>query len=222
MSLTQTSRVEASAVEWGKEYWPAFRRHVFSLIQMGYQRLDRDHAQSADEEEITGELHKIISDLLDEGAPKWADFYSIHEEPPVHSETRKGKRRRRLDLRFERLGSRPRPHYEFECKRLCKGKSGVADYFGAEGMSHFLTGEYARHWPEAGMLGYVQSGTVGEWETKLSSRLVESKVQTLPDGYWHRVSISDDLDTYTTAHPRAEALGSIRVFHALLALQHTA
>ncbi len=216
MSLTPKPRIREPSSDWSMAYWPAFRRHVFSLIEMGYQKLDKNCAQTAEEEEITGELHREISDLLDGEAPAWANFYSIHEEPRVHDANRKGKRRRRLDLRFERLGSRPRPHYEFECKRLCKRRSGAADYFGSEGMTHFLTGEYARHWPEAGMLGYVQNGTINDWVTRLSDRLIDAEIEILPGGDWRPVSLLGSLDCYSTAHPRKKDLGSIRIFHALL------
>ena len=208
---------ESPPSDWIEAYWPQFRRHVFSLVQMGYCRLDSDRFRTAGEEVITGELHREIENLLGQkDAPAWTDFYSIHDDPPVHAEDRKGKHRRRLDLYFEHIGSRPRPHYEFECKRLCKGKCGAADYFGADGMTLFLTGEYARRWPEAGMLGYMQSGTSTEWTKKLATKLASTEIPQLPEGGWHVYPLIEELDTYATAHPRTEELGTIRIFHALL------
>lgn len=219
MSLSQLSPRGPRPQQWKDAYWREFRRRVFFLVQVGYRRLEAARFQAAHEEVITGELHRKIKDYLDADAPEWADSYTVHDDPPVHAEGRKGKHRRRLDLRFERLGARPRPHYEIECKRLCKGKSGAADYFGADGMALFLVGAYARQWPEAGMIGYVQTGDVCEWQEKLATKLAKQDVPQLSDGGWRSVTLVDGLATYATTHPRDADQAPIRVFHALLSLQ---
>jgi len=200
------------------DYWPIFRKHVFTLVQMGSSRLDRQALHMADEEDITGELQRAIEELLDGDAPSWADAYSICEESRVHAPDRRGKHRRRLDLRFERLGSRPRPHYVFECKRLCKDKSGIAEYFGQDGMTLFLSGEYARGWPEAGMLGYVQTDNPEEWAKKLERKLGGAGIEVTDHGSWQSIDLVTGLKTYATAHPRIAPLPPIHLVHALLCM----
>lgn len=218
MSISRAVALAAPPNELAADYWSVFRKHVFSLVQMGHSRLDRQALQMAQEEDITGELQRAIAELLDSDAPSWADAYSICEEPRVHAPDRRGKRRRRLDLRFERVDSRPRPHYEFECKRLCKDKSGVADYFGQDGMALFLSGEYASGWPEAGMLGYVQTDSPEEWAQKLERKLEGANIEVTDQGKWQSIDLVAGLKTYATAHPRIAPLPSIRIVHAVLSM----
>lgn len=114
MSFTRPIPVIAPPDELAEVYWTVFRRHVFALIKIGHSRLDRQTLAAAHEEDITGELKREIEEWLDGEAPEWTSAYSIHEEPRVHAPDRRGKHRRRLDLRFEHTGARPRLHYEFE------------------------------------------------------------------------------------------------------------
>jgi hypothetical protein len=193
-------------------FWSSFRRDVFTLIWMGYSKLDCSNLNMSEEEDITGELKQAIEKLFDEqDAPEWFNQYSVHEEPRIHRMDRKGKRRARLDIRFEHHQSRPRVHYEFEAKRLCKRKAEVGKYFGKDGLEMFLSGEYARQWPEAGMLGYVQSEDPIHWAGKLAEKLKIKLVEP-----WTREAIITELITYRTCHSRNEGLAPIRIFHALL------
>ena len=216
-------------------YWAAFRKDVFTLLSKGYSRLEygriNRHYRKIDqmprhlcvlkwfpiksdahEEAITGELVRIIEEMLnDTESPDWYDHYSIHEDPRIHSPDKFGKHRRRLDIRIEHNRLRPRTHYEFEAKRLCKGKSEVANYIGKEGLGLFLSGEYGRQWPEAGMLGYIQSDEPNHWAEKLSRKLSDGL-----DEPWESLSIVEGLPTFKTCHNRSEGLPPIRIFHALL------
>ena len=201
-------------------YWPAFRHDVFSLLQVGHGSLSRSRLRGAHEKEITGELARALQQMLDDpAAPDWYDHYSVHEEPRIHAPDRKGKHRRRLDLRFERTGPRPRPHYEFEAKRLCRGKSGVAEYLGVDGLGAFLNGDYAAQWPEAGMLGYIQSDDRDFWQNAIAMKI--SQEQALPpDGEWRPEPAVGQLPTYRSTHRRGKSLNPIRIYHVLLSFEH--
>ena len=194
------------------EYWSAFRKDVFWLLWMGYSRLEHSRLISAEEEEITGELARCLCELLDEpSSPDWFYHYSVHEEPRIHNPEKSGKRRHRLDIRFEHTQSRPRKHYEFEAKRLCKSKAEVGSYLGKEGLGMFLSGKYARHWNEAGMLGYLQSNDPTHWAGKLAKRLSSDVIEP-----WMPEIIIDKLPTFRTCHSRPEDLPPIRIFHIFL------
>lgn len=197
-------------------YWVSFRHDVFTLLHLGHERLDRNSLTAAHEEDITGELTRVIGELLDDpDAPEWYSRYGVHEEPRLHSLNRKGKCRQRMDIRIECTDQRPRTHYEFEAKRLCRGKCGSAGYLGSEGVGAFLAGEYAPKWPEAGMLGYVQSDDVSHWAYELATRMAAGP-DRLPDGDWQPEAMITGFFTYRSKHERVAPLESITIYHALL------
>jgi len=224
MPLTQQRKPTAVPAWMPTNYWPTFRRDVFTLLHQGYAALDHSQLRDAEEEDITGDLVRMLEDVLnDPGAPAWYDKYSVHEEPRVHAPDRKGKRRRRLDLRFERTDQRPRPHYEFEAKRLCRRRSGVADYLGVDGLSLILGGEYAAKWPEAGMLGYLQSNDVEYWQRKLADKVgkkladkVGKKLDLRVVEGWQAEIVVSELCTYRSKHQRTQHLKPITIYHLLL------
>lgn len=216
MALTRKSHIGPVPAWLSETYWSAFRRDVFTLIQLGHQRLASENLSTAAEEHITGELSRAIEALLDEPhAPDWFNSYAIHEEPRLHSSHRKGKRRQRMDIRIECSDQRPRPHYEFEAKRLSGGKFKCSHYVGPEGLGAFLTGEYAARWLEAGMLGYVQSESIDHWEQALACRIAVSG-DPASGGSWQPARIISELFTYRSRHLRALPLEPIAIYHALL------
>lgn len=212
MSLSRQYNVQNIQSNIAEEYWSAFRKNVFTLLSKGYSRLEHGSLIDAHEEEITGELVRSIEEMFNDiDSPDWFEHYSIHDDPRIHSPDKFGKHRRRLDIRIEHNRLRPRTHYEFEAKRLCKGKSGVANYTGKEGLGMFLLGEYGRQWPEAGMLGYIQSDEPNHWAEKLSRKLSDGL-----DEPWISQNIVEGLPTFKTCHKRLKGLPPIRIFHALL------
>lgn len=213
MSLSRQRTLKPVPAIFADEYWQAFRKNVFILLWKGYSRLDHNHWTTAEEESITGELVRHIEDTLDDPeGPDWFCQYTIHEECHVHHPNKLGKHRRRLDIRFQHNQAIPRVHYEFEAKRLCKNKKkDVSGYLGEDGLELFLSGEYGRRWPEAGMIGYVQSNHPGYWAEKLAHRLSSGIIEP-----WKEQPVIDELLTYKTCHPRVEDLESIRIFHILL------
>ena len=121
-------------------------------------------------------------------------------------------------MRFDSSLSRPRTRYSFEAKRLGKAHR-VSKYLGDEGMGCILTGAYARDDDEAGMLGYVQSGTLQQWADKIRSELqTDPSRYSMPEpGQFSSVEIVDGLDhTYRSNHDRPSVGRGVSIFHTLL------
>ena len=112
-----------------KDYQKAFRRKIFTLLNMGYERLDNASLKDSEEEDITGEIVREINEILeDRGSPSWVGSFAVHEELRINKPTRKGKRRKRVDIDFEWVCHGPRQHYPFEAKRLRVNSHPISDY----------------------------------------------------------------------------------------------
>ena len=195
-----------------------FRKRVHQLLKLGYDRLTPADCCGEQEETITGFLVKAIDAVLNYPTEAWMRFFFVHEDPRVHDRLRKGRRRRRVDMRVDSSRSRPRTHFSFEAKRLGKAHP-VSKYLGDEGMGRILTGTYARDDDEAGMLGYVQSGTLQKWADKIRSKLeTDPSRYSMPErGRFSRVEIVDGLDhTYRSNHGRPFVGRPVSIFHTLL------
>jgi len=196
-----------------------FVRRVHQLLQLGYERL-RPAAQANEQEPaITGFLAKAIDDVLSDRAETWMVAFSVHDDPAVNDGRRKGKRRKRVDLRIDSGRFQPRARYQFEAKRLSRRHS-VKVYLGTEGLGCFLCGAYAREEDEAGMLGYVQSGDLEEWGEKIRVELDETPstyaVDLTSPFSSHEILSSDSLKTYRSQHDRRTLGRSIVIMHTLL------
>lgn len=211
---------------WGRSanrasYFRGFIRHIHVLIQMGYARLEPSQLKTSEEPAITGKLRAAIREAMgDQTAPSWADRYFVQEEEPISTNRREGKRRRRVDIEFERGQRGPRPRFQFEAKRLRNDRS-VGEYLGEDGIGCFLAGDdaYAQAQDEAGMLGYVQTYDECAWAAKIQARLGRNPTQyhLRGDGKWKRCRISSGpKHTYRTRHDRSKPPRPITVFHVLL------
>lgn len=183
---------------------------------MGFSRLKRDELPKSHEPVISGMICEGIAKVLDDRAsPRWVDDYEIHDDPPVHHESRKGKHRRRVDIKLASRRTRPRLRFGFEAKVL-NPKAGVADYLGKDGLGLFVAGEYSASEGFAGMLAYVQSDDCDAWCTKLSAKLDKKTHKLGHGGQWKVVQIASELThTFQTIHKRPK-LKNIRVVHTLL------
>jgi hypothetical protein len=191
---------------------------VHELLRLGYHRLDRAACRTAQEEKISGDLADSIDDVLDERPEEWMDFFSVHNESPVRDPPRKGKRRRKVDIRIDSSRHRPRTRFAFEAKRLGRGH-GVSKYLGQQGLGRFLRGEYAAREAMAGMLGYVQSGSSGEWAQRIARTLARSpgEYRVVENGNWRPARLVDGLEhTYCSTHDRPGVNAPIDVYHTLL------
>jgi len=203
-----------------EDYRKSSHQHIFKLLRMGYDRLDSTSHANSEETDITGELVKFIQEIFDEpAAPRWCSHYAIHEDPAVNKPDVFGKRRKRLDIGFERTTSGKRYHFSFEAKRLSKDKSGAGEYFGKDGLGMFLSGEYSRESDEAGMLGYVQSDDLDHWAEKLSLYFNEHReaIKVRNNENWREAEeIRSFSHRYHSKHDRVGGLGPIAIFHVLL------
>lgn len=203
-------------------YHDVFVRHVHQLIQLGYGRLiPADYVQTP-EPAITGDLVEAIDGVLSDRAEAWMIVYSVHDDPPVNDGRRKGKQRKRVDLRIDSASVCPRARFRFEAKRLGSGNP-VNLYLGPEGLGCFLCGDYARDEDHAGMLGYVQSGELTSWSDKIAGRLgdADTEYEVDPSLPFAPVSFSfgSSLQGYRSKHIRKTVGRTIVIDHVLLRFQ---
>lgn len=203
------------------EYCASFRRKVFKLLMLGYNRMDALRFEESEEPDITGELARQIRQVIqDWTAPRWAWSFSVHDDPPVNIPGHLGKRRPRIDIELELTCRGSHPSYPFEAKRLSGTAFGPGKYIGEGGLQDFLCGKYALEQSEAGMLGYVQSHTQEEWATRIKRKFKKtiSAMQISPGGNWR---IAHELARlpycYRSRHTRPSVGKPITVFHCLLA-----
>jgi len=192
---------------------------VHKLISEGYGLLEPTEFKCSEEEDITGELVRAIDAFLDDaGAPPWAEWFSVHEEPRVHDAARKGKRRLRLDIRIDSSQMQPRSRMRFEAKRLGP-HHGVGVYLGIEGIQCFLEGRYARADSCGGMLGYVQADKPAEWAARIKRAMNSNPLKFClsKSGMWRRERLVAGLSsTYRSNHDRPTIGNPIKIYHSLL------
>ncbi|MFH1919063.1 MAG: hypothetical protein ABIP48_04130 [Planctomycetota bacterium] len=191
---------------------------VHELLKLGYQRLDRSVCKAAHEEEISGDLADAIDVVLDDRLQQWMDFFSVHNEAPVRDLPRKGKRRRKVDIRIDSAQQRPRTRFPFEAKRLGE-RHGLREYLGKDGLGCFLRGDYGRGEDVAGMLGYVQSGEPGEWAQSIGRELTQSPGEywVLEGREWEYAPLVNGLEeTYRSTHSRERVETAIDIYHTFL------
>lgn len=204
-----------------EDYQLVFRKQVFQLLKWGYERLEALQYQNSDEEEITGDLAREIEDIVqDRSFPNWVGRYSVHEEKPITTNQRKGKKRQRLDIEIERIRHGQRPRYAFEAKRLCANTHAtMGAYLGNEGLGEFISGNYAADAEEAGMLGYVQSDTPEAWSKKAMQKFENNPnlLNICDDSKWKKTSVLPDLNyCYFSRHYRITNRNPIKLYHLFL------
>ena len=149
--------------------WPAFRRDVFQLVAWGYQQQEAEIRQNHLEENITGLIRKGINEKLNEDLPPRFQNYFAANEDPVDDAGTLGKGRPIVDIVIESSGSRPRKRYRLEAKRCALNTHPISWY--VKGIAIFVDCVYAKHSPEAGVIGLVQSDMASRWTKKLSVKL---------------------------------------------------
>jgi hypothetical protein len=203
-----------------KAYLTALRFHAHELIALGYKRLDSLLYVKWEEPAITGELIRVMREVVEsDEAPVWAVYYSIADDPPLNVPGKLGKSRSRVDIEFERTGVRGlRPRLRFEAKRLGRTPGHtIAAYLGADGMGCFISGKYPLTHDEAGMLGYIQSSNEKDWSDQIKSTLAEkvNEYRVAPPPY-HKQKICTLEHTYVSHHYAAPRTDVIIIHHVLL------
>jgi hypothetical protein len=153
-------------------YEKFFRRDAHQLLAWGYEDARSEIKSDQEETTITGFIIRAIRKRLNSfDTPEKYVRYAVMEDNPIEGEGREGKERRRLDINIECCKRGPRPQYIFEAKRLRKSSHAIGYYAGDEGLKRFVQGKYATDYPEAAMVGYVQSDTPDYWMKQLSGKL---------------------------------------------------
>lgn len=158
---------------WRYTYEESFLANVHLLLFLGHLRARGRIHCNCEEDEITGFLTEALEIEMDR--PDFFGLYEVREQKPVHSPTRAGKRRQKIDLVLG--GKDPRGKREFCCeaKRLKTSTNAIGKYTGDEGMGCFVNCEYAQDQPMGAMLGYVQSSTMSYWHGELVRSLATTE-----------------------------------------------
>lgn len=168
-------------------YVEALREHAAALIWMGHERLRLESFSASEEDDITGELVRLIKEEVccDPDAPEWVDHYEVHEQTRQNIDGRRGKRRPIMDIEVERHHRGPRPKLGFEAKRLGHSHT-VKKYLSKDGMMAFLNNYYPTTHDEGGMIGYVQQNTVEHWAMAISAEALSNKsnYRVIADSSW--------------------------------------
>ncbi|MFH1137762.1 MAG: hypothetical protein V1816_16970 [Pseudomonadota bacterium] len=201
-------------------YVAQLRIHAHELIAGGYRLLDAPSFATQEETAITGELVRCMKEFMESNeASGWAVHYDIAEDPPLNVAGRLGKSRPRVDIEFLRTGAPgARPRLLFEAKRLQQSSGHtVGVYLGRDGLGCFLSGKYPITHGEAGMLGYIQSGSESEWSNKIEKALSDhgERYGVTPPAFQPR-QLCSLKHTYLSRHHGRQGSGYITIHHVLL------
>lgn len=203
----------------GRPYRLAFLRKCHRLIALGYSRLNPEALCLAEETEITGELVRAITETLESEAHfAWMRFFFVADDPPQNVAGKLGRRRPRVDLEFIESRGTPRNRFRCEAKRLYRSAS-VGEYLGSDGLGMFLTGTYAADEDEGGMLGYVQAGSIAEWQERIAAGFQKGEQELALCAGTHFGTVNDGLEFETislSCHNRVTVGRKIHILHTLL------
>ncbi len=200
------------------QYEESFVRRSHQILSMGHARLDAASFARCEEEEITGELTRAMQEAVqDTSAPRWTRHFWPSEETRIHDPDRLGKRRLRVDIEVRQHRTVRRPRFRFEAKRLHDAASRRA-YLGKDGLGCFLDGRYANDDSIAGMLGYVQQGSIESQAARVGGKLdaAPEDYALVKQGKWVPTAIVDRLSTFRSVHSRPAELGPIALLHTFL------
>jgi hypothetical protein len=199
-------------------YYASFVMRSHAVVGMGYAGMDAPSFAFHQEEDITGELTRSMQlALCAPSSPRWAKNFWASEEVRVHAHDRLGKRRLRIDIEIVQHGTAPRPRFRFEAKRLHDARS-RSEYLGTNGLGRFLDARYAGEDDTAGMLGYVQDGSVQTQADALNVAMKAARegCRVKEGGDWSELSLAPDLSTFRSVHHRPSPFPPITMLHTLL------
>lgn len=201
------------------DYEDSFYISALTIIIEAFKMLKSDNRDycDIDEPEISGEIVRNANLFIQsEKSPFWG--YAIHDDPPENSFDRKGKHRKRVDIKIERPQRGKHPAIGFEAKRLKRPRFSVNEYKGSTGLGEFISGNYASESDTAGMLGYVQSDNCDYWAKEVSFALNKDKRQMylLREGDWRKSRFENINNCYETKHNRPTVKRIILIYHLLL------
>ncbi|MCB0124469.1 MAG: hypothetical protein KDE58_19570 [Caldilineaceae bacterium] len=161
----------------------AFIEKVHQLIYIGYEdslsRIKVVDKKANEENSITGFIVEALNKRkrVFSPSPRWITFFAFHDNSPRESGGRVGSDRPRADIIIEFNNEPGMPEFFFEAKRLKSGAFSIGQYVGDDGMGCFIDGNYAARYNEAGMLGYIQSDSIGIWQDKAQKKIIQDKIR---------------------------------------------
>jgi hypothetical protein len=193
----------------------AFRRHCHHFLSTGYtEALSRIRTEPNEETDITGYICEALEKWF-RSHPQQSVGFFIKDDPPVGGTRKTGKRRPRTDIVIG-YAAGVRPEFCFEAKRLHRTKAVGSRYTGAEGMGCFISGIYARQYGEAAMVGYVQTGTLEQWQRGLQKRVQDEGRQLKLESTDANLSFESAFPLeWSSTHTR-QGDPSVTLFHLLL------
>ena len=216
--MTKASKTTHPEIQYFGIFSNSFRKHVHLLIILGHSDASQ-RIRSNDEEEpsITGYIVNSINKLFRNiNSPTWLKHYAVKDDPPVESEGRVGKYRRKADIIIESTVA-GRPEFVFEAKRLRQQGYGVDKYIGARGMGCFITGIYGSRYNETAMLGYVQSNSLRYWKSKVKETVNKNKAKLELRSVQQDIVVIDEIPFEWTSEHDRKAIGSpVKIYHILL------
>lgn len=219
------TRTPQSASSNQDAYRKAFVRRVHQLLSMAYQSMAPVEKWGLKhEEDISGELARLIDETLDELSEPWMRFFSLEPERHVDephlplSKRRLGKRRRRMDFRFRCRQRRPVLRFVYEAK-LLQDSGSYQDLLGESGLGRFLDKKYSRDDRFAGLLGFVAVNTTVFHATKVEVELKSSpsRYRMIEGGDWALAKWPAllKLESYKTKHHRP-SMADVEIFFTFL------
>jgi hypothetical protein len=197
-------------------YYHAFRKDAHLLLWQGYVAARPSINGALQEPDITGLIADAIDEFLDSpDADERFDRYEVHEEKPLTTEDRLGKRRRRTDILIKSNLHRPRHKYIFEAKKIEGLPSIRSGYLGTEGILRFIVGEYGSSSSDAAMVGYVIKSTVQQLKGVIREELTKQRITLNYIGNIKNETVNSDLEIDVTCHMRTEK-DEIRISHIIL------
>jgi hypothetical protein len=201
------------------DYCATFRQDAHQLLAWGYEDARRQLTPDLEEDDITGLISEAVEERLDGiDTPDYWNRYAIKEQARVRKTGAAGKRRKIMDIVVQCSdGTKPRPEFVFEAKRLRKNGYPIGNYAGSEGLLRFVRCEYAAGWPEAALVGYMQSDGASYWSAELSrcfrSDAAGHLACTVQPVKTH--AISNLPDEWVSKHARVDR-STVTIYHIFL------
>lgn len=210
------------------ENFEEFLARAHQLVEAGYRKLNPSQYHTADEPSITGELALGIEQVLRDKSAVWMRYWAALEDAPENQEhlpipkRKKGKHRKRPDIKLRYSGQRENLYIRFEAKLLTGAKS-FEDLIGLDpedhGLGRFLSRRYGRADNAGGLLGYVQLGTEKEHSDRVKTAVEDDakRYRIAPNGEWAAAGWKNGPQyCFRTIHKRHRTEQTIIIFHTFL------
>lgn len=190
-------------------------KHSVELLRIGYDDARPQITPTTPEEHVSELIVSAINRRCETGSlPTHLQRYEASDDAKIAHPTRRGKRRKRIDIRLVRVGT-GRPTFEVEAKCLRTSSNPISAYSGKAGMMLFVNEEYALGKPIGCMLGYVQNRNATYWRGELQRTLASNPTSF---GFLEGLDDTPGLafsEAFSSRHQRVS--GSEILIHHLLA-----